>query len=435
VLGDVGKLDAIKSQFDNLTRDLIAIYARDFVAAWKQTLGKLRMHPLNVGRPKYEALNAAAAPTSPIRLLIESIRDETALTKERKSQKENAGDAKKETSPLLMGDGSPGASIEEQFKPYHQVVEGEGSRRLIDTVIGDLTAINNTLQTTALNSNQAQESTSAFRGQVAQFKNDALRMPSPFNTMLLQAANSFENTIADDTYRQIRDEFQKSVYGPCHALATNRYPLDHGARAEIGLADFGRLFGGGGYFDTFFKKYLEPYTDTSQRAWKWRQDNPVAKLMSVESLRQFQRAAQIKDAFFQTNGNIPSISLNVTPPVLPAIGLTAKLEINGFVAASSDQPNPAPVAVQWPGAGGKTVVSLTDDQAFGSGQPSEISGGTGQWAFFRLLDKASKSSRANGIAASWILGGREVPFQIGAGTVFNPLQLPALSEFKCPASL
>jgi type VI secretion system protein ImpL len=435
VLGDVGKLDAIKSQFDNLTRDLIAIYARDFVAAWKQTLGKLRMHPLNVGRPKYEALNAAAAPTSPIRLLIESIRDETALTKERKSQKENAGDAKRETSPLLMGDGSPGASIEEQFKPYHQVVEGEGSRRLIDTVIGDLTAINNTLQTTALNSNQAQESTSAFRGQVAQFKNDALRMPSPFNTMLLQAANSFENTIADDTYRQIRDEFQKSVYGPCHALATNRYPIDHGARAEIGLADFGRLFGGGGYFDTFFKKYLEPYTDTSQRAWKWRQDNPVAKLMSVESLLQFQRAAQIKDAFFQTNGNIPSISLNVTPPVLPAIGLTAKLEINGFVAASSDQPNPAPVAVQWPGAGGKTAVSLTEDQASGSGQPSEISGGTGQWAFFRLLDKASKSSRANGIAASWILGGREVPFQIGAGTVFNPLQLPALSEFKCPASL
>ena len=28
VLGDVGKLEVIKSQFDNLTRDLIALYAR-----------------------------------------------------------------------------------------------------------------------------------------------------------------------------------------------------------------------------------------------------------------------------------------------------------------------------------------------------------------------------------------------------------------------
>jgi type VI secretion system protein ImpL len=439
VLGDAGKLDAIKSQFDNLTRDLLALYTKDFVAAWKQTLDKLRMRSLNVGKPKYEALNAIAAPTSPIRLLIESIRDESALTRERKDAKAGADGAKKEASPALLGvqNGTPGANIEAQFKPYHQVVEGEGSRRLIDTIIGDLTMINNTLQTTALNSNQAQESTSAFRGQVAQFKNDALRMPSPFNTMLLQAANSFENTIADDTYRQIRDEFQKSVFGPCQALASNRYPLDRGARAEIGFADFGRLFGGNGYFDGFFKKYLEPYADTSQREWKWRQDNPVGKMMSVDGLRQFQRAAQIKDAFFPTNGNVPSISLNVTPPVLPAIGLTAKLEINGFAATSSNQPNPAPVAVQWPGAGGKTAVSLAEDQPFGGGggQPSEISGGTGQWAFFRLLDKASKSPRANGISASWILGGREVPFQIGAGTVFNPLQLPALSEFKCPASL
>jgi type VI secretion system protein ImpL len=253
--------------------------------------------------------------------------------------------------------------------------------------------------------------------------------------MLLQSANSFENTIANDTYRQIRDDFQKSVYGPCQSLATNRYPLDRGARAEIGLADFGRLFGGNGYFDGFFKKYLEPYADTSQREWKWRQDNPVAKQMSAETLRQFQRAAQIRDAFFPTNGNVPAVSLTVTPPVLPATGLIAKLEINGIAATSSNQPNPAPVAVQWPGAGGKTAVSLAQDPPVAGAQPSEQSGGTGQWALFRLLDRASKSPRPNGITASWIVGGRDVPFQIGTGTVFNPLQLPALAEFKCPTTL
>ena len=150
----------------------------------------------------------------------------------------------------------PGASIEAEFRPFHQVVEGDGSRRLIDTITGDLGAINNTLQTVALNSSQEQQATGAIRSQVAQFKTDAARMPAPFNTMLLQSANAFENTIADDTYRQIRDEFQKSVYGPCQSLASNRYPMDRGAKAEIGLADFGRLFGGNGYFDGFFKKYL-----------------------------------------------------------------------------------------------------------------------------------------------------------------------------------
>ena len=437
VLGDAGKLSVITAQFDSLAGDLINLYSQEFVAAWKQGLEKLRMRPLNVGKPKYDALNAAAASTSPIRLLIESIRDETALTRERKDAKDAKNSGKKPLAPSLLGaqNGVPGANIEAEFKPFQQVVEGDGSRRLIDTITGDLTAINNTLQTVALNSSQEQQATGAIRGQVAQFKTDAVRMPAPFNTMLLQSANAFENTIADDTYRQIRDEFQKSVYGPCQSLASNRYPMDHNARGEIGLADFGRLFGGNGYFDGFFKKYLETYADTSQRDWKWRQDNPVAKLMSVETIRQFQRAARIKDAFFPTNGNVPAISLSITPPVLPDIGLTAKLEINGLPVSSSNQPNPAPVAVQWPGAAGKTAISLVQDPPVPGTQPSEISGGTGQWAFFRLLDKASKTPRPNSITASWIVGGREVPFQIGTGTVFNPLQLPALAEFKCPSSL
>jgi type VI secretion system protein ImpL len=440
VLGDAGKLAVITTQFDNLTRDLINLYSQEFAAAWKQGLEKLRMRPLNVGKPKYDALSAAAASTSPIRLLLESIRDETALTRERKDvkdAKDTDKSAKKQLSPSLLGAqiGVPGATIEAEFKPFQQAVEGDGSHRLIDIITGDLATINNTLQTVALNSSQEQQATAVIRTEVAQFKTDAVRMPAPFNTMLLQSANAFEDTIADDTYRQIRDEFQKSVYGPCQSLASNRYPMDHNARSEIGLADFGRLFGGNGYFDGFFKKYLETYSDTSQREWKWRQDNPVAKLMSSDTIRQFQRAATIKDAFFPTNGNVPLISLSITPPVLPDMGLTAKLEINGLPVSSSNQPNPAPVAVQWPGAAGRTAISLTPDPPVPGTQPSEISGGTGQWAFFRLLDKASKTARPNSITASWIVGGREIPFQIGTGTVFNPLQLPALAEFKCPTSL
>ena len=447
VLGEIGKQSAITSQFENLGPNLLELYTRDFVAVWMQTLSKLRMRPLNVGKPNYVSLNAAAAPTSPIRMLLESIRDESALTRERKDAKEGADKDKKAPAPSLLGplSGAPGANIEAQFKPFHQVVEGQGSQRLIDTIIGDLTEVNNSLQTIVQNPAQEQQMTTALRGQVGKFKNDALRMPRPFNDMLLQAANSFENTIANDTYRQINEEFHKSVVAACQSLVPNRYPLERGARAEIGLADFGRVFGGNGYFERFFKQYLEPYADTTQREWKWRQDNPVAKQMSAETLRQFQRAAQIRDAFFATGGNVPSLTLTVTPPMLPPTGQTAKLEIGGVVASSSTQPNPAPVSVPWPGGGGKTAISLVQDP------PPTIPGVpppppappvppieramTGQWALFRLLDFGSVSSRTNGVAAEWSLGGRFVQFQIGTGTIYNPLQLPALREFRCPSSL
>jgi type VI secretion system protein ImpL len=54
---------------------------------------------------------------------------------------------------------------------------------------------------------------------------------------------------------------------------------------------------------------------------------------------------------------------------------------------------------------------------------------------FRLLDSASVSPRPNGLVASFIVGGRDIQFQIGTGTVYNPLLLPALREFKCPTAL
>jgi type VI secretion system protein ImpL len=94
--------------------------------------------------------------------------------------------------------------------------------------------------------------------------------------MLLAAANSFESTIANDTYRQINEEFHKSVVTACQSLVPNRYPMERGARTELGLADFGRVFGGNGYFELFFKQYLEPYADTTQREWTHRTDAPAA---------------------------------------------------------------------------------------------------------------------------------------------------------------
>src|SRR5205085_10521209 len=111
--------------------------------------------------------------------------------------------------------------------------------------------------------------------------------------------------------------------------------------------------------------------DTTKRDWSWRQDNPVARLMSPEALRQFQRASQIRDAFFATGGNLPGFSLSVTPPTLAA-GFVAKFEIGGAAATSSNLQSPAPTSVQWPGAEGRTAVSLVPDPPIPGAQPSEI---------------------------------------------------------------
>jgi len=439
VLGEAGKQAPFTEQFDSLGPNLLNIYTKDFIAAWQQALGKLRLRRLNADKPNYTALNAAGAPTSPIRQLFESIRDETTLTRERAAQKDDKDkdqDKTKLVAPpaLLNQQGAPGAAIEAAFKPFQQALEGDGGIRPIDTIIGNLNAINSNLQLMVVNPSQAQQATNALQVQVANLKNNALRLPKPFSDMMLQAAGSFEGDVANNTYAQLAQAFNNQVYPACRDLVSGRYPLVKTESKEIPLADFGRLFGPNGYFDRFFSQNLSTYADTSKRDWIWRQDNPVARLMSPEALRQFQRASQIRDAFFATGGNLPGFSLTVTPPTLPAAGLVAKLEVGGTAAISSNLPNAAPTAVQWPGAGGRAAVSLNPDPPTPGAQPSEIAK-TGQWALFRLLDSGSVSPRANGLTANFIVGGRDVQFQIGTGTVYNPLLLPALREFKCPTAL
>ncbi len=128
--------------------------------------------------------------------------------------------------------------------------------------------------------------------------------------------------------RLLRPVSRRSVVTPSSAAA-----------AICPLADFGRVFGAGGTMDAFFKQYLEPNVDKSKAQWTWRQNSELARTLSPETLRTFQRAADIRDAFFQTGGNIPLVQLTVKPlpPLIPGV----KLEIGGTTIANPVPPPPA----------------------------------------------------------------------------------------------
>ena len=42
---------------------------------------------------------------------------------------------------------------------------------------------------------------------------------------------------------------------------------------------------------------------------------------------------------------------------------------------------------------------------------------------------------ADGVVASFVVGGREVSYQFNVGSLLNPLVLPALREFRCPTGI
>jgi type VI secretion system protein ImpL len=450
VLGDAGQQSAIDQQYDGLVGDLLNIYSNEFVTTWRTALTSLRLKKLLADKPKYEVLRAVSAPTSPMRQILESVRAETMLATERATPVNAAPSV---PAPALFAnapDGPPGAAIQAQFKPYHAVLEGESTHRPIDSTIANLNDIAQNLTLIIENPQLTAQATAALQTQVAALRNNASRMPPPFSDMLRTAAAEFEGSIAASTAGQILQTLRDQVTPVCQQTVTNRYPFVRSSGQEVPLADFAKLFSPNGVMDKFFAQFLAPYAETSRSDWVWRKESPVGRSFSPDTLKQFQNAAYIRDAFFQTGGGVPAVSFAIRPPGAGGPGVTVKTEIGGTTITSPTTPGPAassifgnpqpaplpqpqsnaPTTVLWPGPSPRTAISVSND----TGPPSVLER-IGPWSLFRMLEAGSLVAKAETASATFIVAGRELNYQISTGSSRNPLNLSVLREFRCPTGI
>ena len=420
----------------------------------------MRVRSLTSDKPRYQVLAAAAAPNSPFKTLFESIRDETALTKERPEFKKPPP-AAGQTAPAAL-DGAallavtgqpPGAQIEAAFRPFHAWVDAGGGRRQIDELVGALAEIDDNLRNSANVASQAAQANFNLQTLVQKFRSRASLLPDPFKDQMLRAAAAFQSDVDNSELGILSKALNDQVAGVCRSIVEGRYPFAKGASSEIAMQDFGRVFGGGGVLDRFFQASMAKYVDTSKPAWALRPDQPVTKLMSATTVRQFQLAAQIRDAFF-SGGQQPQVAITIFPPVLSGTGVTAKFEVNGQTVVTQAGTSVSAQAVTWPAGGGRTAVILAYDapppppppapSLFGGAPPPapppvapppSVLEKTTPWGLFRLFDGSAPVQRGDRMAASFIVGGRELQYQFSFGTRQNPYLLPALREFRCPQGI
>ena len=469
VLGRFAQDSPIADQYTTLASDLYDLYAKDFVASWRSALAKLRIKRLTGDRPRYAVLGAAAAAASPIKGLFESVCDETMLTKTRATPaKDGAQGAEQEAAAQKGAEGAnlftdrdqaPGSKIEAQFRRYHEWVENGGSHKPIEELLGELSEIKDNLIASTTAGVDAGQANANLATRVQKLKSTASRLPDPFKDMMLAAAVAFDKDINNAELERLSRGLGDQVIGVCERLAPGRYPFARNSSSEIALSEFGRLFGQNGVMDGFFKQNLQKYADLSKKDWSWRTDIPLAKSLSNATLKEFQRAAQIRDAFFANGGAEPAINLQVVPPLLSGEGVSVKFEINGATILAQSGTSVAPQAVQWPGpaAGSRAIVSLLSTAVVGAaptptfppsdgaqpqqaGQPTPPTvvasiGKTGTWALFRLLDNARATKSGDRLIVSFVLGGRELQYTFTVNSALNPFTLPALREFHCPTSM
>ncbi|CAO4176415.1 type VI secretion system membrane subunit TssM [Methylorubrum aminovorans] len=474
VLGPAGEQQAYTAQYGSLFADLLKLYARDFVPAWRQALTKLKMRPLLSDKPRYLALQAVAAPTSPLRQILESLRDETQLTRER-SGDNGKGETAAERAKAVIGraatdaagravanrlpsglsstaaslgrlgteggtegnrfavpsNEAPGANIEANFRAFHVLLEGDLGRRAADQLIASLNEIKNAALS-ALNPAEAAQANNILVTQARSLRALAARFPPPFEPMIRGVANEFEGSATGAAVSQVAQSLGEQVIRDCQQIVTNRYPFVRTSDRETPIADFARLFGPGGIFDRYFAQNLAARADRTRPQWAWRQDDQVARSFSAGTLREFQRAAEIRDAFFPTGGNMPAFAFAVTPLTLSADVSKARLDVNGTTLETQQGIN-APVTMQWPGPAGLGRTAITLDFGYGT-QPIVVEK-SGAWSLFRMLDTGSVLKQGDNVVASFVVGGRQLSYQINVSALTNPFVLPALREFRCPSGL
>ena len=439
VLGASGDQAAVKQPYVSLFPGIIELYSKDFIAEWTAALNNLQLKPLIAGKPKYVALAAASAPTSPIRALYESVRDETALTRERpKSAKETAQTASHEAIGLAIKSQrkvgepppeAPGATVDNYFKADAILVDGVLGSRPIDALIANLNDLYQQLVLAAVNPAQAKQALEQVEVQVASLRANASRLPQPLSGQLDKVATDAAGQSAVSNLAQIADDMAQNVTGACQQIVSNRYPFAKSDR-DVPMAEFAKLFSPNGVIDRFFAANLDPLVNHTGKPWVWK-PNPVRKL-SETTLRQFQQASEIRDALFPAGGATPAVAFDVRPLTLSSDAQTATLSINGTNVVAQQGTPFAPATVPWPGggAGGASIVMAPDMPDRNSSLER-----TGAWALFRLIDAGSSIQSGNALKVSFVVFGREVSYQFTSSSLNNPLSLTALRQFKCPNGL
>lgn len=263
-----------------------------------------------------------------------------------------------------------------------------------------------------------------------QLGQNAATMPEPLGDMLGALAQDGTTTARSAERARLNERWRAEVDAFCHAAIDGRYPIVQSGIDEVTPDDFTRLFAAGGLFDTFFQTYLKPYVDTSTLPWVWR-TSVAPPGMSIAALRQFERAASIREAFFRGPSKTMEVRFTLTARSMDTALTRFVLTADGTTLDYAHDPA-RPMTFDWPDRTGERAARIDVSPAGADGRHGFEA--RGAWALFRLLDQGRLDAQAaDRFVLTFGLDGRDVALDLTASSVVNPFALPALHAFRCPS--
>lgn len=428
------------------------LYFEDYLRHWDALLADIDFVPITSVAQAADVLRLISGPASPLKKLLLATAVETDLQQASKTLAEggekpgsNVDQLKQRLGSLL---GQPetdrgatralwGDPVSAHFSDLKSMLTTVGAEpAAMDGLLADLNGLYVQVSPMVDASGdalmgQAKLSASAAATRVSL---SAKGQPPVVQSLVNSVVKSTTNTLRGDVRNQLNAAWGSDVLKVYRQSLSARYPLAPGSARDVTVDDFGLFFGVGGVMDSYFRKYLEPYVDTSAKAWRW-QPGAAQKLgINAGVLQTFQRAAAIRDAFFRAGGTQPLVRFELKPVAMDAAITHAQLDIEGQHISYDHGPS-RPVALQWPNSGSNGAVRLSVSPSLASGRSALTL--DGPWAWFRLLDRSELQPGVSPDRFNLRLtvDGASISYELRAASAFNPFKASGLDGFSLPERL
>ena len=411
---------------DTLAPQIIALYKNDFDTDWRTMLGDIRVMRFGNVDQAVQVLNGLSGPASTLRKLLTAVAEDTDLTPPPADTKdEGEQKARRLAMQFAVGASAPTPTFpglgEATHSPTGEVAE---TVRTLDTLYNQVSKVAAETGTVTTSS----QSETGVIDAVQLLTSNARRMPTPSDAWMIEVgknvtviSSGIKRDVTGKTWAQTGGKFCKQAVG-------DHYPFNRSGRSDISLDDFDKLFAPGGVFDKFFETNLKPNVNQSTSPWQWQFVG--MRPSGSDALAQFERAAAIRQAFYNPNSSRLGVEVEITPASLDSGATGVTLEF-GEQALTWRHDPVRPTTVRWPSASNREARI-----AFQPATPNAGLSVAGPWALFRLFDTAEQQplSRDSSMA-TFSIGGHSAAFNVRSSSVLSPLRLPELRAFRCPEGL
>ena len=399
------------TRFASAFAQLRQLYLSGYMKAWDELLADLRPVPADSLQASVQTITLLSAGDSPLRRLLAAVASQTRLA---------SGDER-----------APEAVVDAHFEPV---------RRLVDAAAGQAMPLDATLAVLKEYEVQLRAADEAIkRGAapgtdaliLARIRGDADRMPAPVNTLLNGLVSRSSAQAAGAAQAGVMAAAAGELGGLCRQAVEGRYPFDRAATQEVPLADFAKLFGPMGVIDGFVRTRLTGMVDMGGPVWRPAQLAEGIAALPPAAIRNFQRAAAIRDAFFAGAAPAPAASVDLLLRRVDDGVSEAQLIVDGQVTHLVPGTN-AGVRLSWPSPSPTHQIQLRVVVDGRPATPALVF--DGPWALFRFVDAGRiEGGSADRQSVSFVAADTRVLFELRSPSVRNPLRLPELAQFRCPA--